>query len=166
MVTAFMVLHHVAVPLEMVKEVYRVLKPGGYFVIREHSVKRNSEAIFLDIVHGLYDQSWSNPKQDPEFLQNHWAQYYSHTQWDDIICSVGFETAKYYSDLPHILRYFYAAYKKPDDTKKTPSNYVKKRKDYKNTQSEKSSDDDEKRGNIHDQVNHGSKSHPKRPKNQ
>jgi len=121
LVTAFMVLHHVSVPLEMIKEVYRVLEPGGYFIIREHSVQKNPEAIFLDIVHGLYDQSWSNPKQDPEFLQNHWAQYYSRDQWDVMICSVGFQRAKYYTAYKHILRYFYTAYQKPMPRKRSHS---------------------------------------------
>ena len=54
LITAFMALHHFRDISVMLDEIYRVLKPGGIFIIREHDVRNREFGIFLNKVHILY----------------------------------------------------------------------------------------------------------------
>jgi len=58
-ITAIMSLHHIlpeAFDKEM-REISRVLAPGGYFIIREHDCRNKSDAYLIDMEHLLYDHS-------------------------------------------------------------------------------------------------------------
>lgn len=54
LITGFMALHHFRDINIMLDEIYRVLKPGGLFIIREHDVRDRDFGIFLNKVHLLY----------------------------------------------------------------------------------------------------------------
>lgn len=54
LITSFQVLHHIPHYKKMLKEIYRVLKPNGVFIIREHDVKSKIDAYIINIQHFLY----------------------------------------------------------------------------------------------------------------
>lgn len=88
--TALMVLHHTNNPENLISEIYRVLKPGGMFLIREHDIDDNIDIdgkIFLDILHGLYSISWAKEgfQENPDFCNNYYAVYRSREVWTEII---------------------------------------------------------------------------------
>eukprot|EP01088_Endostelium_zonatum_P003910 TRINITY_DN15112_c0_g1_i1.p1 TRINITY_DN15112_c0_g1~~TRINITY_DN15112_c0_g1_i1.p1 ORF type:complete len:380 (-),score=65.23 TRINITY_DN15112_c0_g1_i1:86-1225(-) len=78
LVMAFVSLHHVKELPKMLTEIKRVLKPRGYFVIREHDCDSNDEfATFLDVVHGMYATVLSEPREmtGTEFKECFHAHY-------------------------------------------------------------------------------------------
>jgi ubiquinone/menaquinone biosynthesis C-methylase UbiE len=58
---AFMTLHHCKDPKKIISEFNRILKNDCYLIIREHDCNDDKFGLFLDIVHGLYGLSLSNP---------------------------------------------------------------------------------------------------------
>lgn len=91
MITASMVLHHVTNIREILLELRRIISPTGCFIIREHQCKTPEMAAFLDITHGLYSLSWSNPVEWPNFIEEYKAYYRSRDEWTEIFKSCGFK---------------------------------------------------------------------------
>ena len=85
-----MVLHHVENINETLMEFKRIISDNGIIVIREHDCKNESFGTFLDILHGLYSLVWSEPIEDPDFVQNYKAYYKSYEEWDKLFRSFGF----------------------------------------------------------------------------
>src|SRR5690606_8300024 len=71
-VLALMSLHHIPNKTAMLDEIYRVLKPGGLFILREHHCISNGLSIVLDVVHGFYSMVWANPRE-----MNNFDEYYA-----------------------------------------------------------------------------------------
>jgi ubiquinone/menaquinone biosynthesis C-methylase UbiE/DNA-directed RNA polymerase subunit E'/Rpb7 len=94
-ITSLMVLHHVKDPISTIQEFYRILRPGGYLLIREHdnedSVGYLVEA--LDMLHGFYEAVWDVPEklENPEFPNKYYSSYKSNDEWTRDITNVGFE---------------------------------------------------------------------------
>ena len=57
-VTALMVLHHVPDADASVREIVRVLRPGGMLVLREHDCASPTLAAVIDTLHGFYAAVW------------------------------------------------------------------------------------------------------------
>ena len=93
LVISLMVLHHVEELDSLLKEIYRILRPGGFFIIREHDCKPENLAMILDIMHGLYACVWSDPPEMPSrnFCDYYWASYKTREEWLTIITSHGFK---------------------------------------------------------------------------
>jgi ubiquinone/menaquinone biosynthesis C-methylase UbiE len=89
-VTCLMCLHHVDNQLLMLKELHRVLKPGGMLVIREHDLDDSGMFLVIDIMHGMYDLVWSQPPQNPQFVQEYKALYRSKSKWRSMASEAGF----------------------------------------------------------------------------
>lgn len=91
LVTCFMVLHHI--PPEnlqiLLSELYRVMKPKGVLIIREHSAEPE-DYILLDVLHEYYDYVL-NPSHIWEESKAH---YNTADFWSDCITSAGFECCK------------------------------------------------------------------------
>lgn len=124
-VYAFMSLHHIQNANVTIAEVYRVLKPSGLFIIREHDcVDLNGYRDVLDVVHGFYCMVWANPTEKASFKDEHWACYFGAGELQQKILGVGFKvllnTNKNDKNFPtyikgkviNPLRYYYAVYKK------------------------------------------------------
>jgi len=84
-ITALMSLHHIETIELTLKEVNRLLKPGGVFIIREHDLFTPELEIVLDVMHGLYTRVWSNPPEQYSFCDNFFAQYRSKNEWTQMI---------------------------------------------------------------------------------
>ena len=88
LVSAFMVLHHVR-PLEkLLSEISRVLKPNGYFFLREHDAMSTIDYMLCDIEHALYDVVQRN---DTNFFNTYHGVYYDWLEWDYILKKYGFK---------------------------------------------------------------------------
>lgn len=122
-VYAFMSLHHIRNVERTLAEVFRVLKPGGIFIIREHDCVTEGLGMVLDIVHGFYSMVWSNPQEKKDFETEYWAYYRRAGELEQLIVAAGFERVlSTHRDEPfpviskgkvlNPLKYYYAVYRK------------------------------------------------------
>ncbi len=135
-VCMIMSLHHTREPLQYISEIYRILKPGGLFIIREHDVKDEIDKAILDALHALYCISWAKTgeQEDPDYHLHHYAVYKSKELWTSHMNSVGFnrletpelnilykanDIDRYYNHykfnkyMPNSVLAFWACYQKP-----------------------------------------------------
>jgi SAM-dependent methyltransferase len=115
-ITCFFVLHHILDLDKIMKEIRRVLKPGGYILILEHDNHDDYDNILLDILHLLYGIYVDKNKL---YLKNpDYAQYYNFMEWDYIFQKYGFKYIKsnyLFQEISHVVRYdniYYAFYQK------------------------------------------------------
>jgi len=52
--TCILSLHHVTQLDDFINEIYRIIKPGGYFLLIEHNVMTDYDRIFINLQHILY----------------------------------------------------------------------------------------------------------------
>lgn len=124
LVVCLMVLHHIPEPQKTLSEIYRILEPGGYLLIREHDCDPENLAMVLDLVHGLYSMSLKDPIEDPSFCETYFARYFSQEECIDMVTRTGFLQTTRPSkqrDEPHARkirnpqRFYYALFQKPID---------------------------------------------------
>lgn len=90
LITSAMVFHHVRHVEAALLELNRVMASTGVLVLREHDCQCASDAVFLDITHGLYSLVLSDPIEWPAFLDEYKAWYRSREQWNDMLLKCGF----------------------------------------------------------------------------
>lgn len=90
-VSAIMCLHHVREPALLLADIARVLKPGGWLLVREHDCPNEGAlATKLDVTHGLYALVWRVPPEDPDFLDgSFYSNYQTQTEWAATIAKAG-----------------------------------------------------------------------------
>jgi ubiquinone/menaquinone biosynthesis C-methylase UbiE len=95
LVTMLMVLHHLENPIDLLGEMYRIMKPGGLLIIREHDIDINMDPdgkIFLDILHLYYDYVYNNPSRNNNIdSYSKITHYRSRQEWTNMITSIGFK---------------------------------------------------------------------------
>ncbi len=75
MVSCIMSIHHFEFKDEMLKEIYRVLKPDGLFIIREHDFDHSKEMKdLIDLEHALY-ATVIHEKMNLDKINNFWNTY-------------------------------------------------------------------------------------------
>lgn len=90
LVTANMTLHHIRdIPL-MVSEIHRVLRPGGYFFIKEHVCWNVHDAMLIDIEHLLYNHVGGD---EGEYEMHRYTNYYG---WDKLVAPLRYVRADYF----------------------------------------------------------------------
>jgi len=91
-VTCYIGLHHCPVAKldGFVKSIYRILRPNGSFVIRDHNVKTPEMAIFVSLVHTVFNvglnETW-------EFEAKDFKNFKPADEWAAIIEKGGFKDA-------------------------------------------------------------------------
>lgn len=118
LITAFMAFHHFTNFPQMVSEIYRILKPGGVLIIREHDSNEPAFAAFLDFVHLMY-ATILHSEDDPKcFLTKNKTFYHTRDEWTNKLDKYGFKFASYIdSKNPRtggmdLFQSYYAKYKK------------------------------------------------------
>lgn len=90
LVLALMALHHIPTVEASIAEIFRVLRPGGILLIREHDLNIPTLAPLIDVMHGLYARTWNDPPEQPEFCDDYYAHYRSRQDWSNMMKRVGF----------------------------------------------------------------------------
>ncbi len=119
LVTCFMVLHHVKDLDKAIKEIYRVLKPGGYLLITEHSTSNDFDRMLTDIQHAFFELVFRNTDKY-KYYSNYYGKYYDRFVWHYIMhkhnLKLTHHDTKFYSEsIRHEVfptRYFYSVYQK------------------------------------------------------
>jgi ubiquinone/menaquinone biosynthesis C-methylase UbiE len=108
-INASMVLHHVKNINETLNEFRRIISDKGIIVLREHDCTDENFAYFLDILHGLYSLVWSEPMEDPNFVNTYEAYYKNFQEWDKIFWKFGFKKI-YFNYKKSVINAYYAVY--------------------------------------------------------
>lgn len=107
LVTCMMVLHHVKDYKQIIKEIYRVLRPGGIFLIREAHNKAEEDILYHSIMDIIYYQ-WHNQCE-----YNSDYNYRSKDYWIKLINSNQFNLVKYeYKEKENYFKPFQAYFMK------------------------------------------------------
>jgi SAM-dependent methyltransferase len=113
-ISCLQVLHHIEFIDVHVKELHRVLKPGGILVIKEHDCNNTSTEFLIDIEHMIHEYVEPN-EPNIDILNNYAAFYKSFTDLNELITDIGFEfiTDNYDFNIKfNPTRYYFAIYKK------------------------------------------------------
>lgn len=112
-----MVLHHIKDLDFTFREIKRILKKGGYFLIKEHNAISKADCMLYDIEHAVYEiVDKKVPNYD--FRKEEYSHYRSWVEWNIILKRYGFVEVKRgvisYSIFSQTIAggYFFALYKK------------------------------------------------------
>jgi SAM-dependent methyltransferase len=92
-VTAVMALHHVSDLDKMVSEISRVMKPGGYLLIKEHDCWDAADAMLVDIEHAIFVSRLE--RTDPKTQDDLVARYKNVAGWRAAIENHGLSLVRY-----------------------------------------------------------------------
>lgn len=111
-VSCLQVLHHVEFIDSHLKELYRILKPNGILVIKEHDCNDDSMKLLIDIEHVIHE--YVEPEiPNTKILNTYNAFYKSFGKLDKILKNIGFEFFKdsFFQDIRiNPTRYYFAVY--------------------------------------------------------
>jgi SAM-dependent methyltransferase len=93
MISAFMVLHHIPNIEFALKEVHRLLRKNGLFIIKEHDCYNAADVMLADVEHCMYSLVYSRVP-DRDFRHKDYATYFNHLEWDCILLRYGFKFVK------------------------------------------------------------------------
>lgn len=85
LITIYMVLHHIADVESFLKEVQRVLRPGGLVILREHDCTPNETRLFLDVQHGFYALVLSPVIETPDFCTTFQTFFRGKEEWVELM---------------------------------------------------------------------------------
>jgi len=121
LIICLMTLHHIRTYEQVIKEMYRVLKPNGYVIIREHDNNVKGLKHLIDILHGLYALTFSKTIEDEQFVSTYYATYFTQTKWRELFKNNKFElvnTDRY--EITYLEEFDYVNFIKPDESKELP----------------------------------------------
>ena len=110
LITCFQSLHHMK--NNVISELYRILEPGGYIIIREHDCDSNFMKILIDIEHCLFETVLKD--QSDLFVSTYYGEYRSWYEWNKLFENNGFYYCKrrynFKTTRNNPTRYYYAMY--------------------------------------------------------
>lgn len=71
LVSCILTLHHIQDMNNFIKEIYRIIKPGGYLLLIEHSVYTDYDRLLINIQHLLYSALYDKKKnylENPDYI--------------------------------------------------------------------------------------------------
>lgn len=92
LVLALMSIHHIEDQEKLISEIKRVLKPGGFLIIREHDVQAKETSVYIDIIHGIYSSSLS--AETKNFKDEYFANYSSRNDLRRVFKTYGLKLVK------------------------------------------------------------------------
>ena len=117
-ISCLQVLHHVEYIEYYISELYRVLKPGGVLIIKEHDSINENTQMLIDIEHMVHE--YVKPDiPNTEILKSYAAFYKSFNELNTLLKNNGFELVnnEYNFDIKiNPTRYYFAIYKKISET--------------------------------------------------
>ena len=93
LVSCMLVLHHVKHLTYFLKEVHRVTKKGGIFMIMEHDAFNYADAMLCDIEHMMYMAVFID-KVNNNVIKDFYSKYRNWIEWSVIINKFGFKFIK------------------------------------------------------------------------
>ena len=131
LVLALMSLHHIEGVEASLREIRRVLVPGGLLLLREHDLAFPQLSALLDVMHGLYARVWSEPPEQPHFCSDYFAHYRPRGEWQRLLQTAGLQQSADSDDrrpqpwdggvrarpnglIPNPFCFYYAAYTRPE----------------------------------------------------
>lgn len=115
-ITCFVSLHHIQKIEERLDELYRIMAPGGWLLIREHDCRNNATRTIIDIYHNIYELVYNKSPDISNILDTFYADYRTKEQWHFLIQNAGFDlnTDVSYSDIrkDDLQRIYYFIYTK------------------------------------------------------
>lgn len=98
-ITCFQVLHHVENPTFILSEIYRVIAPGGYVIIKEHDIINQNVASLCYVSHIIRKylisdvQELGSPNPDYPIIK---CWFKNRHTWDKLFHRAGFNIISYY----------------------------------------------------------------------
>ena len=113
-ISLLQVLHHIEFIDVHLKEIYRILKPGGILVIKEHDCDTASTQLLIDIEHMIHEVV--EPEvQNLKILNSYAGFYKSFDELDKLLKNIGFDFVSddyNFNTKYNPTRYYFATYKK------------------------------------------------------
>jgi ubiquinone/menaquinone biosynthesis C-methylase UbiE len=114
LVTCFQSLHHMKNQDLVISELYRVIEPGGYVIIREHDCDSVLMKILIDIEHCIFEDVLKDPSEG--FIETYHGCYRSKGEWSRLFYRHGLYTCNRRYNFKvtrnNPTRYYYSMYRK------------------------------------------------------
>jgi ubiquinone/menaquinone biosynthesis C-methylase UbiE len=87
--TCILSLHHIIELDNFISEIYRIIKPGGFFILIEHTVFTDYDRMFINIQHMLYSVFFD---KKTDYINDYdYIHCYNMYEWDYIMKKHGFQ---------------------------------------------------------------------------
>lgn len=127
LISCIMSIHHFEYKEKMLNEIYRVLKPGGILIIREHEYDYSKEMkILIDLEHAIFsnviDEKIETVSQINRFFSNYFGDYFSFEELKKNLKKRNIHSLQKYIKPSGITNYYWCVFKK--DTEKIDTSKI------------------------------------------